>query len=114
MPRIWTVTGLFATGWLLTLGALEIAFEMIDLCDQLLQTLPDILALLVCLEQLALEAADALGVLVELPPKHRGRFPLTGECIREGRNGTLEPIEVVDVARLDGNRTPPSTEAYPG
>lgn len=71
------------------ISALEFTFEMVDLGDQFLEALPDVLTFLVRLEKLPLEAPNALGVFVSLLTKFRRLSARIGECVCEGRNGTL-------------------------
>ena len=62
---------------------------MIDLCNQFLEAFPDVLTFLVRLEKLPLEATNALGVFVSLLTKLCRLSARIGECVCEGRNGTL-------------------------
>ena len=80
---------------------------MVELRDELVDALRDVLALLVRLEDLLLQAVDAPALLLDLAPQPGVLVPQPTVSLGQRLDRALEPPEVVVVALAIRNRRTP-------
>ena len=91
----------------------ELSVEMFELGDQLVDALRNILALLVCFEQLAFEGAKLAALLIQLAAQTDVLIQLALVRPHEIFDDTLQSFEVVrPVAIRAGNDIPRQPGSY--
>lgn len=98
---------------LLEFRSVEFAIEVLELTDQLIETLRHVLSLLVRLEQLPFEGTDALALSIHFTAHLRVERALHATLVSERRDRALKPFEVVHVPVVGRNRETPLDRIVP-
>lgn len=85
----------------------ELIVELVEMRDQLVQALVRILTSLVCREQLGIERSDSSLAFFDVASKRRVLGDEIPVRIGQGRNRSLQPIEIGDFRSCVGNEPTP-------